>query len=58
MGSLDRREKKFESAEANFIEAQNVWLKGGQIRLHPFNSGCMYKIGACCLDHGKVGAAM
>ncbi len=58
MATLERRQHKFESAEAQFIEAQNSWLKGDQARLHPFNGGCMYKIGACCLDQGKVEAAM
>jgi hypothetical protein len=55
---LERRQQNFESAEAHFIEAQNSWLKGDQTRLHPFNGGCMYKIGACSLDQGKVEAAM
>ncbi|KAH0553214.1 hypothetical protein GP486_006614, partial [Trichoglossum hirsutum] len=57
-GTLERRQCKFESAEAHFIEAQNSWLEGDQTRLHPFNGGCMYKIGACCLDQGKVEAAI
>ncbi|KID94052.1 pfs domain-containing protein, partial [Metarhizium majus ARSEF 297] len=57
-GTMERRQRKFEAAEAHFIEAQNSWLKGDQVRIHPFNGGCMYKIGVCCLDQGKVEAAI
>ncbi|KAI0384927.1 hypothetical protein F5Y04DRAFT_276993 [Hypomontagnella monticulosa] len=58
LATLERRQKKFESAEAHYMDAQNVWLKGDQTRLHPFNGACMYKIGVCCLDQGKVEAAI
>ncbi|KAI4681756.1 uncharacterized protein J4E84_007351 [Alternaria hordeiaustralica] len=58
LGLIDRREGKFESAEATFIEAQNLWLKGDLKELHPFNGACMYKTGAVCLDQGKVEAAI
>ncbi|KAI9842890.1 MAG: hypothetical protein M1837_006722 [Sclerophora amabilis] len=58
LGTLERHQRNFESAEAYFTEAQNSWLKGDQTRLHPFNGGCMYKIGACCLDQGKVESAI
>lgn len=40
------------------MEAQNLWFKGDQIRLHLFNAGCIYKTGVVCLDQGKVEAAM
>ncbi|QKX54573.1 uncharacterized protein TRUGW13939_01660 [Talaromyces rugulosus] len=57
-GLLERRQHNFQSAEAYFKKAQGLWLKGDLKRLHPFNGGCMYKIGACCLDQGKVAAAI
>ncbi|KAB5571984.1 hypothetical protein GE09DRAFT_1185492 [Coniochaeta sp. 2T2.1] len=57
-GTLDRCRRRFESAEAHFIEAQNTWRSGDQSRLHPLNAGMMYKIGACCLDQGKIDAAI
>ncbi|KAF1961988.1 hypothetical protein CC80DRAFT_522601 [Byssothecium circinans] len=56
--TLQRRDKKLEAAEANAHEAQNLWLKGDQSRLHPFNGACMYKIGVLSLDQGKVEAAI
>ncbi|KAF2967528.1 hypothetical protein GQX73_g6031 [Xylaria multiplex] len=56
--SMNRRLHLFEVAEANFIEAQNIWIKGDQTRAHPFYAACLYKIGACCLDQGKVEAAI
>lgn len=40
------------------MEAQNAWLGGDQTRLHPFNAGILYNIGACCLDQGKIEASM
>jgi hypothetical protein len=58
LGLLERRRNRPEAAEASFIEAQNLWLKGDQTRLHPFNAGCLYKTGVVCLDQGKVEAAV
>jgi hypothetical protein len=55
---IDRREGLLEAAEAHFIDAQNIWLQGDNTRHHPFNGGCMYKIGVCCLDQGKTEAAV
>ncbi|KAI0437937.1 hypothetical protein F4803DRAFT_536882 [Xylaria telfairii] len=56
--SMNRRLHHFEISEANFMEAQNIWIKGDQTRAHPFFAACQYKIGACCLDQGKVEAAI
>ncbi|KAI9707499.1 MAG: hypothetical protein M1836_000460 [Candelina mexicana] len=58
LGILERRRSRPEAAEANLMEAQNMWFKGDQTRLHPFNAGCMYKTGVVCLDQGKVEAAI
>jgi len=58
LGILERRNGRPEAAEANFIEAQNMWFKGDQNRLHPFNAGCIYKTGVVCLDQGKLEAAV
>lgn len=58
LATMERHQHNFESAEAHFIEAQNAWLKGDHTRLHPFNGGCMYRMGTCCLDQGKTEAAM
>jgi hypothetical protein len=57
-GTLERRRNRPEAAEANFMEAQNMWFKGDQTRFHPFNAGCIYKMGVVCLDQGKVEIAM
>lgn len=40
------------------MEAQNLWMRGDQTRLHPFHAACIYKTGVVCLDQGKVEAAM
>lgn len=58
LATLNRRQRMFEAAEAQYTEAQNAWLKGDQARIHPFYAACLYKIGACCLDQGKVEGAM
>ncbi|KAL6695359.1 pfs domain-containing protein [Trichoderma pleuroticola] len=57
-GILERCRNRPEAAEANFMEAQNMWFKGDQTRFHPFNAGCIYKTGVVCLDQGKVEAAI
>lgn len=58
LGTLERYENRHEAAEASFLEAQSLWYKGDQIKLHRFNAACIYKTGVVCLDQGKVGAAM
>ena len=58
LGTIDRFERKFESAEARFMQAQNLWVKGDQLRTDPFNAACMYKMGCTALDQGKLEAAM
>ncbi|KAL7952428.1 hypothetical protein V8C34DRAFT_323297 [Trichoderma compactum] len=55
---LERRRNRLEAAEANFMEAQNMWFKGDQTRFHPFNAGCICHTGVVCLDQGKVEAAI
>ncbi|KAI0096977.1 P-loop containing nucleoside triphosphate hydrolase protein [Nemania sp. FL0031] len=58
MGCLDRCRRRLESAEEHFMEAQNAWRRGEQTRLHPFNAGILYNMGACCLEQGKIEAAI
>lgn len=48
----------FEAAEAHFMEAQNLWLKGDQLRTDPFNAACVYRLGCVALEQGKVEAAV
>ncbi|KAM7213095.1 hypothetical protein V8F06_011518 [Rhypophila decipiens] len=57
-GGLDQCRKRYESAEAHFIEAQNAWMKGNETKTHPFNAGILYNIGTSCLYQGKVEAAI
>ncbi|CAG9981265.1 unnamed protein product [Clonostachys byssicola] len=58
LGALYRRRRKPEFAEDLFIQAQNTWREGDQTRVHPFNAGILYNIGACCLDQGKIEASI
>ncbi|KAH8703633.1 pfs domain-containing protein [Talaromyces proteolyticus] len=58
LGKLERRQRNFQTAEEHFLKAHNSWVEGDRKRAHPFVGGCMYKIGACCLDQGKVQAAI
>ncbi|KAG9250320.1 pfs domain-containing protein [Emericellopsis atlantica] len=58
MGVYHHRVKEFEAVEQHFVQAQNAWLKGDLTRLHPFNGGCMYRIGLSCLYQGKVESAI
>lgn len=56
-GTLEQRQKYSISAEESFRKAASSWMKDDK-RLHPFYGGCMYKIGACCLEQGKTEEAM
>ncbi|KAF2259245.1 NB-ARC and TPR domain protein [Lojkania enalia] len=58
LGTVERRDMNFESAEAHFMEAQNLWLKGNQMRSDPFNAACMYRLGCTSLDQGHIEAAV
>ncbi len=58
LGTIDRHDREFLLAEAHFMEAQNLWLKGEQPRTDPFNAACMYRIGCTALDQGKLEAAV
>ncbi|OAQ95981.1 hypothetical protein LLEC1_02850 [Akanthomyces lecanii] len=58
MATLWRRQGNWETAETFYIKAQNTWLKGDQTRLHPFNGGCMYRMGVCCLEQSRSEAAI
>jgi len=58
LGSVERIDRNFDSAEAHFMEAQNLWLKGDQLRTDPFNAACMYRLGCTALDQGKLEAAV
>ena len=50
--------KNFSSAEARFMEAQTMWISGDKSRTSYFNGACMYRMGCCALEQGKVEAAM
>jgi hypothetical protein len=58
LGTLDRHDHDLESAEAHFMEAQNLWMKGDQLRTDPFNAACMYRMGCTALDQGKLAAGV
>lgn len=58
LGTLDRHDGHFGAAEAHFMEAQNLWTKGDQLRTDPFNAACMYRMGCTALDQGKLEAAI
>lgn len=55
--TLNRQLNKPEDAESNFMEAQNLWMRGDQTRLHPYYAGCVYMTAVVCLRQGKVEAA-
>ena len=54
LGTLERYENRHETAEASFLEAQSLWYKGDQIKLHRFNAACIYKTGVV-LIRGRWG---
>lgn len=50
--------RNYDRAEAHFMEAQNMWLKGAQMRSGPFYGACSYRLGCVALDQGQVEAAV
>jgi hypothetical protein len=58
LGNVERHDRNYEKAEAHFMEAQNVWLKGDQMRSAPFYGACLYRLGCVALDKGSVEAAV
>ncbi len=58
LGNVDRSDGEYDAAESHFMEAQNLWLKGDQMRSDPFNGSCMYRLGCVALNKGSVEAAV
>ncbi|KAF2762060.1 hypothetical protein EJ05DRAFT_496932 [Pseudovirgaria hyperparasitica] len=58
LGTVDRRERKFDTAEWHFLEAQNLWLKGDQMRTHPMYAACSYRLGCVAMEQGDITAAI
>ncbi|KAI1122604.1 NB-ARC and TPR domain protein [Nemania abortiva] len=58
LGTLDRYDRNYDSAESHYMEAQNKWLTGDNLRSDPFNGACSYRMGCVALDQGKVEAAI
>ncbi|KAI1408047.1 hypothetical protein F5Y13DRAFT_205132 [Hypoxylon sp. FL1857] len=58
LGTVERHDRNYEQAESHFMEAQNLWLKGDQMRSDPFNGACMYRLGCTALDRGQLEAAI
>lgn len=58
LGTIDRFDRNLEAVEAYFAQAQNMWIRGDQMRTDPFNAACVYKMGCATLEQGKPEAAM
>ncbi|KAK3379097.1 hypothetical protein B0T24DRAFT_610704 [Lasiosphaeria ovina] len=58
IGRLEMRATNYDVAEARFMEAQSLWLKGDKARTDHFNGACMYRMACCALDLGKTEAAI
>ncbi|KAM3514475.1 hypothetical protein MY11210_001919 [Beauveria gryllotalpidicola] len=53
-GNVSRAERNLDGAQDEFLHAQQVWLKGGQMANHHFIGACLYKLGCVALDAGDV----
>ncbi|KAF5000627.1 hypothetical protein FDECE_11164 [Fusarium decemcellulare] len=58
LGRIEMADKNFSAAESYFMQAQNLWLSRDTARTSYFNGACMYRMGCCTLDQGKVEAAI
>lgn len=54
LGTLDRFERNYEASESHFMQAQNMWTLGDQLRNDPFNAACIYRMGCVALDQGNL----
>lgn len=54
LGTIDRHERQFDAAESQFMTSQIL----DNMRSHPVNGACVYRLGCIALDKGKIGAAM
>lgn len=58
LGTLERQERKYDASESHFMQAQNMWTTGDQLRNDPFNAACMYRMGCVALDRGNLEASI
>lgn len=58
LGNLCRAEREFEAAQQQYSKAQSVWLDCGQMKTHPFNGACLYKLGCVAFDIGDKDTAL
>ncbi|KAI9668929.1 MAG: hypothetical protein M1829_005241 [Trizodia sp. TS-e1964] len=58
LGTVDRADGDFRSAERHFTEAYNNWISGDNLRSDPFCGACVYRMGCAALDQGKVQTAI
>ncbi|KAI1420538.1 NB-ARC and TPR domain protein [Xylaria sp. FL1777] len=58
LGTVDRADGNFESAERHFTQAYNKWISGDNLLSDPFCGACVYRMGCAALDQGKVESAI
>lgn len=58
LGTLDRLERNYDASESHFMQAQNMWTQGDQLRNDPFNAACIYRMGCVALDQGNLEGSM
>ncbi|KAJ3578368.1 hypothetical protein NPX13_g2192 [Xylaria arbuscula] len=58
LGTVDRADGNFESAEKYFTQAYNKWISGDNLGSDPFCGACVYRMGCAALDQGKVETAI
>ncbi|EEP78975.1 predicted protein [Uncinocarpus reesii 1704] len=58
LGTVNRADGDFESAERHFTDAYNKWISGDNLLSDPFCGACVYRMGCAALDQGKVETAM
>lgn len=58
LGTVNRSDGDFISAERHFTEAYDKWISGNNLLSDPFCGACVYRIGCAALDQGKVETAI
>ncbi|KAK4646971.1 uncharacterized protein QC761_0029660 [Podospora bellae-mahoneyi] len=52
LGTIDRKEHKYERATRHFHKTMSLWQASGQMASHPLDISCIYRLGCLVLDQG------
>lgn len=57
LGTIDRKEHKYERATRHFHKTMSLWQASGQMASHPLYISCIYRLGCLALNQGDAKTA-